>query len=169
MIDRRTFLAGTGAMLLAAPLAAEGQQAGKVPRIGWLGGPTRETAQPFVQPFLQWLKDLGWVEGQNIIIEWRFAGGRAERLPGLAAELVRLRVDLIVVTANEWGEFESPNLSSCSGANRIGARWHAAGRRFGSHSSFATFQTLELMSWRLAAPPVHVYGIAQSAHGVVMA
>ena len=82
--------------MLAAPVAARAQQ-GKVPRIGWLGGPTRETAQPFIRPFLQGLRDLGWVEGQNIIIEWRFAGGRAERLPGLAAELVRLRVDLIVV------------------------------------------------------------------------
>jgi putative tryptophan/tyrosine transport system substrate-binding protein len=83
--------------LLAAPLEAWAQQTGKVPRIGWLGGPTRETAQPFVRPFLQGLKDLGWVEGQNILIEWRFAGGRAERLPELAADLVRLRVDLIVV------------------------------------------------------------------------
>ena len=68
-----------------------------MPRIGWLGGPTREAAQPFVRPFLLGLKDLGWVEGQTIIIEWRFAGGRAERLPELAAQLVRLRVNLIVV------------------------------------------------------------------------
>jgi len=83
--------------LFAAPLVAEGQQAGKVPRIGWLGGPTRESAEPFVQAFQRGLKDLGWVEGQNIVIEWRFAGGRAERLPDLAAELVRLQVDLIVV------------------------------------------------------------------------
>jgi len=83
--------------LFAAPLVAEGQQAGKVPRIGWLGGPTRESAEPFVQAFQRGLKDLGWVEGQNIVIEWRFAGGRAERLPDLAAELVRLQADVIVV------------------------------------------------------------------------
>jgi len=82
--------------LFAAPLAAEAQQAGKVPRIGWLGGPTRESAEPFVQAFQRGLKDLGWVEGQNIVIEWRFAGGRAERLPDLAAELVRLQPDVIV-------------------------------------------------------------------------
>jgi putative tryptophan/tyrosine transport system substrate-binding protein len=93
---RRTFLGTLAGGLLAAPIAAGAQPTGKVPRIGWLGGPTRETAQPFVQPFLQGLKDLGWVEGQNIVIEWRFGGGRAERLPDLAAELVRLRVDLIV-------------------------------------------------------------------------
>ena len=95
-MDRRMFLAGTGAVLLAAPFAAEAQPAGKVPRIGWLGGPTRESADPFVRVFQRGLKDLGWVEGQNIVIEWRFAGGRAEQLPDLAAELVRLRVDLIV-------------------------------------------------------------------------
>jgi putative ABC transport system substrate-binding protein len=94
---RRTFLGTLAGGLLVAPLAVRAQPTQKVPRIGWLGGPTRETAQPFVQPFLQGLRDLGWVEGQNIVIEWRFAGGRAERLPELAAELVRLRVDLIVV------------------------------------------------------------------------
>jgi len=82
--------------LLAAPLAIGAQPTGKVPRIGWLGGPTRESAEVFVREFQQGLKDLGWVEGQNIVIEWRFAGARAERLPDLAAELVRLRVDLIV-------------------------------------------------------------------------
>jgi putative ABC transport system substrate-binding protein len=82
--------------LLAAPLAIGAQPTGKVPRIGWIGGPTRESAEVFVREFRQGLKDLGWVEGQNIVIEWRFAGGRAERLPDLAAELVRLRVDLIV-------------------------------------------------------------------------
>ena len=83
--------------ILFAPLAPDAQRATRVPRIGWLGGPTRESAEPFVQAFQRGLKDLGWVEGQNIVIEWRFAGGRAERLPDLAAELVRLQVDLIVV------------------------------------------------------------------------
>ena len=82
---------------LTAPLVVRAQTAAPVRRIGWLGGPTRETAQFFVQPFLQGLRELGWIEGQNIIIEWRFGGGQAERLPALAAELVRLRVELIVV------------------------------------------------------------------------
>ena len=96
MLKRRTFLAMLPGSLLAVPLAADGQPVGKVPRIGWLGGPTRESAQPFVREFQRGLKDLGWVEGQNIVIEWRFGGGQAEQLPALAAELVRLRVDLIV-------------------------------------------------------------------------
>ena len=95
-MDRRAFITGaTLGIVIAARSAA--QQTGKVPRIGWLGGPTRESAEPFVQEFQRGLKDLGWVDGQNIVIEWRFAGGQAERLPFLAAELVRLGVDLIVV------------------------------------------------------------------------
>ena len=93
---RRALATALALALFAAPLAAGAQPTGKVPRIGWLGGPTRESAQAYVQPFQQGLKDLGWVEGQNIVIEWRFAGGRTERLPDLAAELVRLRVDVIV-------------------------------------------------------------------------
>ena len=93
---RRTFL-GALAGALATPAAVAGQQPRPTPRIGWLGGPTREAAQPFVQPFLQGMKDLGWIEGRNILIEWRFGEGRAERLPALAAELVRLNVSLIVV------------------------------------------------------------------------
>jgi putative tryptophan/tyrosine transport system substrate-binding protein len=90
MIDRRTFLPGTGAVLLAAPLAAEAQPAGKVYRVGLLD------YAPFWEPLLQGLRDLGYVEGQNIAIEYRPAEGRYDRLPRLAAELVRLKVDVIV-------------------------------------------------------------------------
>jgi len=93
---RRTFLGTLAGGLLVAARDAGAQQAARVPRIGWLGGPTRESAQVFVQPFQQGLKDLGWVEGQNVVIDWRFAGGQAERLPELAAELVRLQADVIV-------------------------------------------------------------------------
>ncbi|HKZ08896.1 MAG TPA: ABC transporter substrate-binding protein [Methylomirabilota bacterium] len=96
MTTRRAFL-GALAGALAGPVAARAQSTPKARRIGWLGGPTREAAQPYVQPFLQGLTELGWIEGQNIVIEWRFGGGRAERLPALAAELVRLGVELIVV------------------------------------------------------------------------
>ncbi len=80
-------------MLLALCSSAEAQQAKKVPRIGWLGAdpqaPTRET-------FRQGLRDLGYVEGQSILIEWRFAEDKPDQFPELAAELVRLKVDAIV-------------------------------------------------------------------------
>jgi putative ABC transport system substrate-binding protein len=93
VIDRRTFLAGTGAILLAAPLAAEGQQAGKIYRIGYL---MANFPGALNTSFLQGLHDLGYVEGRDFVIEDRFAEGQTHRLPELAAELVRARVDIIV-------------------------------------------------------------------------
>ena len=83
--------------LLAAPLAATAQPVGKVWRIGVLGPPPES---PRWAPFRQGLRELGYVEGQNIAIEWRSSGGSAERFPDLAAELVRLQVDVIVATDN---------------------------------------------------------------------
>ena len=83
----------------AAPPAAEAQQAGKVYRIGYLSTPTRESVEHGVEAFLRALRDLGWIEGQNLIIEYRWAEGKVERLPDLAADLVRRKVDLIVAPA----------------------------------------------------------------------
>src|SRR6266481_2347001 len=82
--------------LLAAPLAAEAQVPGKVPRVGFLGPRTRADAAPYLDAFLLGLRETGWVEGKNIFIEYRWAEGRQERLPDLAAELVRLKVDVIL-------------------------------------------------------------------------
>jgi putative ABC transport system substrate-binding protein len=94
-MERRTFLAGTGAVLLAAPLAAEAQQAAKIVRIGWLALNLAASPQ-LPEAFLQGLRDLGYVEGRNVVIEYRDAEGKPERLPALAAELVALKVDVIV-------------------------------------------------------------------------
>ena len=97
MIDRRTFLAGTGAVFLAAPLAAEAQpQSGTVRRIGVLMYQSRtDEFVPRFAAFLQGLREAGYVEGQNIAIEWQDARGSHARLPALAAELVRLKVEAI--------------------------------------------------------------------------
>jgi putative ABC transport system substrate-binding protein len=95
-MDRRTFLAGTGAVLLAAPLAAEAQQAGKVWRIGSLYTYPPSPQDGMWKSFVQSLRDHGYIEGQNLHIEQRSAEGRAERLPILAAELVQLGVSVIV-------------------------------------------------------------------------
>ncbi len=96
-MDRRTFLAGTGAVLLAAPHAAEGQRAGKVPVVGVLtsgSGP-----RPFiVDSSLQAFRELGYVEGQTLAFVFRASGGRPDAFPGLAADLVRQKVDLILVS-----------------------------------------------------------------------
>jgi putative ABC transport system substrate-binding protein len=102
LIDRRTFLAGSGAVLLGAPLVADAQPAGRVPRIGFLGTRAPSDMSPQLDAFRQGLRELGRVEGQNIVIDYRFAEGRFDRLPDLAAELVRLKVD-IIVTAGTSG------------------------------------------------------------------
>src|SRR3989442_1009324 len=85
--------------LLAAPLAADAQQAGKVPRIGFLRVTSPSDRPPLLDAFRQGLREIGWVEGQNIVIDYRYAEGRVDRLPDLAAELVRLKGDLIVASA----------------------------------------------------------------------
>ena len=82
-------------VLLASPFSAEAQQAGKVPRIGVLGVLSPEGTAPYASAFREGLRELGYVEGQNVTIEWRYAHGNVERFPDLAAELVRLRVDII--------------------------------------------------------------------------
>ena len=86
--------------ILLAPLAADAQQAGKVWRIGWLTlGPPPPTQSLFQDVFLRELLRLGYIERQNFVLETRYADGKDERLPDLAAELVRLRVDVIVALA----------------------------------------------------------------------
>ena len=81
--------------ILSAPVSANAQQRGKVPRIGYLGSSSPSAVPHLVDAFRQGLRDLGYVEGQNIAIEYRWAEGRLERLPNLAADLVRLKVDVI--------------------------------------------------------------------------
>lgn len=92
--QRRKFLLAAGA-LLTAPLAARAQPAGRIHRIGFLRRTTPEPAT--FEAFRQGLRELGYSESQNIVIEQRYAHGAAERLPGLAAELIRLNPDVIVV------------------------------------------------------------------------
>ena len=92
---RRRFLVLVAATV-AAPLAAEAQQAGTVRRIGYLSSGSATSIPRNVEEFRQGLRELGLVEGQDIVIDYRFAEGRFDRLPDLAAELVRLKVDVIV-------------------------------------------------------------------------
>src|SRR6266581_6298239 len=95
-VQRRGFLIAAGA-LLAAPLAAEAQQAAKIARIGYLA-PNLTANTPLQEAFRQGLRDLDYVEGRNVVIEYRSAEGKPERLPALAAELVSLKVDVIVAS-----------------------------------------------------------------------
>jgi putative tryptophan/tyrosine transport system substrate-binding protein len=81
------------AVLLTVAVVAEAQQPKKVPRIGFLSG---TSSNPRREAFRQGLRELGYVEGKNVVIEWRYAEEKFNRLPELAAELVRLKVDVIV-------------------------------------------------------------------------
>jgi putative tryptophan/tyrosine transport system substrate-binding protein len=93
-LERRRFVAMIAGGLLVAPLCAQAQQAGKAARIGYLTLLDVEPARPAA--LRAGLRELGWVEGQNLVIEYRSAEGKAERLTELAAELVRLKLDVLV-------------------------------------------------------------------------
>jgi putative ABC transport system substrate-binding protein len=93
---RREFIKFAGGAAAAWPLAARAQQSGKIPRIGFLTRASDTSVVSQIDAFRQSLRDLGWVEGKSVTIEYRDAAGHADRLPALAAELVALNVDVIV-------------------------------------------------------------------------
>jgi putative ABC transport system substrate-binding protein len=102
-MDRRAFLGALAGGLFAAPLAAEAQKAGKVYRVGVLTNKASDPVEARLwQAFRSGLRERGWIEGRNILIEFRAAEGNTARLPALAADLVRLKVDLIVARASIW-------------------------------------------------------------------
>ena len=93
-MDRRAFIGTLAGSLAVAPLMSLAQPKTRVARIGFLAADTASTRVQ--QAFLQGMRELGMVEGRDFVVEWRFAEGKYERLPGLAAELVRLKVDVLV-------------------------------------------------------------------------
>ena len=93
-MSKKVFCVALCAMLFALCMSADAQQPTKVPRIGFLGtSPSAIAAR--IEAFRRGLRDLGYVEGKNLVIDWRYAEGKLDRLPALAAELVRLKVDII--------------------------------------------------------------------------
>ena len=102
-MDRRTFLAGTGAVLLAAPLVARAQQTGKVYRLAivYAAGSVEQFTEPILLPEL---RRLGYVEGQNLLVERRSGGGRRERYPDVAREVVAFKPDVIFATSGRMAE-----------------------------------------------------------------
>ena len=99
MVQRRKFLFASSA-LLVLPLTTNAQPRGKTYRIGYIQTATPEEQEPLTRAFDEGLRELGYVEGQNIVVERRFAWGKQELLPDLAVELVRLNVDVIVTGGN---------------------------------------------------------------------
>jgi putative ABC transport system substrate-binding protein len=94
-VKRREFITLLGGAAAAWPFAARAQQPGKLPTVGLLVGTTLLVESPRVAAFVQRLRELGWIEGRTVAIEIRYADGRTERLVEIAAEFVRLKVDVI--------------------------------------------------------------------------
>ena len=111
MIARRRFLTMT-ASLLAAPLAAEAQPAGKIARIGYLYSGLSGASPAVLEGFRQGLRERGYVEPKNIAIEYRFDEGNPAQLPNLAAELVRLKVEVIVAAGGTQTILAAKNATS---------------------------------------------------------
>jgi putative ABC transport system substrate-binding protein len=97
-VKRREFITLLGGAAAAWPLAARAQQPGNLRTIGFLGQSTRSAASEWVAAFVQRLRELGWIEGRTVAIEYRWAEGRDERFAQIAAEFVRLKVDIIVTS-----------------------------------------------------------------------
>src|SRR6185369_2887652 len=99
-MDRRMFCSAIAVGAAVTRSLAEAQSAIKVYRVGFLLGATRESVAPLFNALREGMEDLGYIVGRNVLFEQRYGGGRTERLPDLAAELVRLRVDVIVTGTN---------------------------------------------------------------------
>jgi putative tryptophan/tyrosine transport system substrate-binding protein len=97
-VRRRDFIKGIAESAVIWPLAAWAQQSGKLPTIGFLGALTAAFQKPWIDAFVQRLHELGWIEGRSIAINYRWAEGRPERFAEIAAEFVRLKVDIIVTS-----------------------------------------------------------------------
>jgi putative ABC transport system substrate-binding protein len=97
-MKRKITVLALSALLFALSHPAEAQQPTKIPRIGFLIGSSPSTISARIEAFRQGLRELGYVDRKNIVIEWRSADGQSDRLPALAAELVRFKVDVIVTT-----------------------------------------------------------------------
>src|SRR5262245_29136308 len=100
-MGRREFIALLGGAAAAWPVGAWAQQSGKVPTIGFLGQGTRSATSEWTTAFVQRLRELGWIDGRNVTIEYRWGEGRPERYAEIAAEFVRLKVDVIVTGATQ--------------------------------------------------------------------
>src|SRR6516225_3710134 len=98
-LKRREFIALLGGAA-AWPLVARAQQPGRMPTIGFLGSATPSSWGPWITVFVQRLRELGWIENRNVAIEVRWGEGRSERFAEIAAEFVRMKIDVIVTGGN---------------------------------------------------------------------
>jgi ABC-type uncharacterized transport system substrate-binding protein len=153
-MNRRRFLLTSLAGALVAPFAAGAQQAGKAPRVGYLAWSFPPPSDPWVAPFRQRLRELGYVEGQNIVVEYRWAEERSDRAANLAAELVRLRVDVMVAwvgTTVRAAQNATRTIPIVMGAvaDPLGAGLVASLARPGGNTTGPSMMTLDIAGKRL--------------------
>ena len=166
-----------GALLFALSLSAQAQQAGKVFRIGFLDNSTASSIAVLLEAFRQELRKLGWIEGKNIPIEYRFAEQKLERLPELAAELVRLKVDLIVTSGgptplaakNATSTIPIVMMNSVDpvGAGLIASLAHPGGNITGNSSLSPELNTKRLEILKYAIPGLSRVGFLRTPESSV--
>jgi putative ABC transport system substrate-binding protein len=125
-LRRRDFITLLGGAAAAWPLVARAQQVGKLPTIGFLGSSTLSAMSEWIAAFMQRLRERGWIEGRTVAVEYRWAEGRAERAAEIAAEFVRLKVDVIVTYATP------PTLAAKQATSAIPIVFAAAGDPLGA-------------------------------------
>jgi len=169
MNSKSLFWLLTTVLLTTVPLA-DAQQPKKIPRIGYLSGTDPATDSIRSEPFRAALRDLGYIEGQNISIEYRYAEGEVDRAPALAAELVRLKVDIIVVQGGDrWiraamnATKTIPILLTGQGTDPVKAGFVESLARPGGNVTGFTFLTTELGSKRLELLKEAVPKLARAA------
>jgi putative ABC transport system substrate-binding protein len=151
-VTRRDFISLLGGAA-AWPLAARAQQAGRVPTIGFLGSSTASGWAPWTAAFQQRLRELGWIEGHNVAIEYRWAEGRNERGAEIAAEFARLKVNVIVTTGSSAlavkEAIATVPVVFASWADPIGSGYIASLARPGGNATGLSIQTLDTAAKRL--------------------
>jgi ABC-type uncharacterized transport system substrate-binding protein len=165
------------ALLSALCLPVEGQQPAKVARIGFLDNSNASGSAVLLESFRQELSKLGWIEGKNITIEYRFAEQKLERLPELAAELVRLKVDLIVTSGGPTplaakGATSTIPIVMTTSPDPVAAGWVASLARPGGNVTGLSGLTPELITKRLeilkdAIPRLSRVGLLRQPRGVL--
>jgi putative ABC transport system substrate-binding protein len=120
-VRRREFIALVGGAIWWPTGVRAQQQTGRVPRVGYLRLTSPSDRPPLLDTFRQGLRELRWIEGQNIVIDYRFAEGRLDRLSDLAADLVRLKVD-VIVSAGTQGVTAAKNATETIPIVMIGVR-----------------------------------------------
>jgi ABC-type uncharacterized transport system, periplasmic component len=140
--------------LAAWPLAARAQQAGKVRNVAWLGVGQADQPSPYLESLRAGLRELGYVEGQNIVIEWRWGHGKTERFPEFAAEVVRIPVDVIVAANTPAGvaakkATQTIPIVIATMVDPVGDGFVATIARPGGNITGLTLQTPEITAKRL--------------------